>query len=584
MKKLLLTLAIATTGFWASSQVICAGISPAAIEGNYTFTWADPAGGGWSCPDFLIPGVFVQDTLEMAEDGTPGLNAQGNPLSQEACSELDLTLSDVRGKIAVCYRGTCEFGSKAKNAQDSGAVALIIINRDPAPVGMGGGAEGGSVTIPVVMLGSADGAALVAEMQNGPVVMFIGNKAGLYPNDAGLSKNTTLISKRTGVASQLSVDGSEFNFDLGTRVTNWGTQDQTGMTLTANIDGPSGNVYNEVVTLPTVLAGDSLDIEPSQVLNFPTFSLASYDAGRYSLRYSIDLNGTTDDYDGDNVVTADFVISDSMYALAHLDEVTNLPVQTNGFRPSNNNSTFSNCIVFDDPNGSRVGVEGLYFSALGNSVDLTGEQIGVFVYEWQDVFTDLNDAALAFDNLAIVGNGFYTYPSDLQGETVYGALDAPISLTDNQRYLFCAQTFNLDVFLGFDDNVNYLWNEGYYLQPLGPIENDGAYFASGFGMEIVPAIGARIRDAAGIGLEETGTIEGVAYPNPANDVVTIDIEATGIGALIVTDLAGKEVMNTTLTLANGSDKVDISSLEAGVYMFNVALESGQSSSFSVVKQ
>ena len=43
-------------------------------------------------------------------------------------------------------------------------------------------------------------------------------------------------------------------------------------------------------------------------------------------------------------------------------------------------------------------------------------------------------------------------------------------------------------------------------------------------------------------------------------------------------------MNTTLTLANGSDKVDISSLEAGVYMFNVALESGQSSSFSVVKQ
>ena len=63
MKKILLSLAVIATGFAAQSQVITAGVSPAAIQGNYDFTWADPAGGDWTTPDFLIPGTFVEDTL-----------------------------------------------------------------------------------------------------------------------------------------------------------------------------------------------------------------------------------------------------------------------------------------------------------------------------------------------------------------------------------------------------------------------------------------------------------------------------------------------------------------------------------------
>ncbi len=583
MKKTLLTLVVVATGFWVNSQVICAGVSPAAIQGNYNFTWADPAGGDWSCPNFLISGTFVQDTLAMMEDGTPGTNAEGNPLSQEGCMEVDLNLSDIRGKIAVCYRGTCQFGSKAMNAQDSGAVAIIIINRDPSPIGMAGGAEGSGVTIPVVMLGATDGAALVNQMLTDDVVMFIGNKTGLYDHDAGVSKNSTLISKSTGVPSQLAQNGSEFNFDFGTRVFNYGIQNQTGMTLNASVDGPSGNVYSETITLPTVLAGDSIDVEPSQPINFPQFSLASYPDGRYTVTYTLSGLDSTDAYSADNTVEADFVISDSIYALAHLDETTNTPIQTNGFRPSVNTSTFSNCIVLDNPNASRLQVDGLYFQAIGSSVDLTGEQIGMYVYQWQDVFTDLNDPALAFNNLILAGNGFYTYPSDLQGETVYGALDSPAELSDNQRYLMCAQTFNLDVFLGFDNTVNYLWNEDYYLQPLGPIENDGAYFASGFGMDIVPGIGAKVSDNT-VGLEENGTIEGVAYPNPATEEVTISLETAAKGTLVVSDITGKVAMTLDVSFANENNRVDISELEPGLYLFNVELENGQTSQFNIVKK
>ena len=140
MKKILLSLVLLTTGYAAQSQVICSGVSPAAIAGNFVFTWADPGGGDWASPDFLTPGVFVEDTLAIAEDGTAGNHpTYGHPMSQQACNALDNGLSDVTGKIAILYRGDCEFGAKALNAQTAGAVAVIIINHTGAAVGMGGG-------------------------------------------------------------------------------------------------------------------------------------------------------------------------------------------------------------------------------------------------------------------------------------------------------------------------------------------------------------------------------------------------------------------------------------------------------------
>jgi hypothetical protein len=580
MKKILLSLAVVATGFSAQSQVITAGVTPAPIQGNYDFTWADPAGGDWATPDFLIPGTFVEDTLQIVDDGSAGTNPQGNPVSAEGCNPL-INGVDVAGKIAVLYRNTCEFGIKALNAQNAGAVGVIIINRDPEVIEMGGGADGGSVTIPVVMISSTDGLTITDAMLSGPVVMFLGNKTGLYADDAGVSKATTFFSKTSGVLSQLAQDGSEFNFDIGTQVYNYGQNDQSSMTLNASINGPSGSVYNETVTLPTVLSGDSVSVDPASALTFTQFSLASYPDGPYTLTYTVDLGGATDEYAADNVVEGTFNVQDSVYGFASFEN--GVPVQNNGFRPNANTSTFSDCIVFDNPNGSRVGVAGLYFQALGNSVDLSGEEIALYAYRWEDVFTDINDQALAFDNLVPVAGGFYYYPTDLQGETVYGEFSTPVVLEDNQRFLFCAQTVNLDVFLGFNDDIDYTWNLNYYAQPIGPIENDGAYFAAGFGADVIPAVGAKMVDATSIGLDENGTIEGSAYPNPAKDIVNIAIQTSEDATIVVTDLSGKVVISDVFSFANGNATVNIADLQSGMYVFNVTLANGLASQFSVAK-
>ncbi len=581
MKKLLLSLTLLASTYWSSAQVIVAGVSPASIIANYTNSWADPAG-GWGTPDFNTPGVYVQDTLMIVEDGSTGTNPQGFPISQEGCNPL---INDLTGKIAVIYRNTCEFGAKAFNAQNAGAVGVIIINRDPEVIQMGAGADGANVTIPVVMLTTADGAALVAEMANGPVVVFMGNKTGLFANDIALLASNVLTPKLGGVPALLAQNGTEFSFDLGARIYNPGSLDQTNITINAKVTNPTGNVvYDNSVSGLAIVSNDSIDVDPLSANALPLFSLATYPAGKYTLTYTISLNGVADEYDGDNTLSSTFTINDSIYSFAQIDATTNAPNPGSYYRPSTNNQTFSICNVINDPHASRVAITGIYFAATNSTATLEGEEIALFVYKWEDAFTDLNDAGFGFNTLTEVGSGYYYFPNDGQDSVVYGALPAPVPLTDNQRYLVCAQTANTSVFLGHESNTNYSYNFNYYAQPMFPNESDGTYYAAGFGGDNPNSLGIKVIDAANLGVKDINEVAGMAYPNPATDKVTVSIEGSGVATLKVTDVAGKVAIANTVSLVNGKAEVNIASLEAGMYIFNVVLENGKTSQFNVVKK
>lgn len=579
MKKLLLTIALAGTTMWSQAQVIFSVESPAPISGNYDFSWGDPAS-GWGSPDFNVPGNYVQGDLMIVDDGSAGLNPQGNPVSAEGCNTL---VNDLTGKIAVIYRNTCEFGMKAMNAEAAGAIGAIIINRDPEVIEIGAGANGASVTIPVAFVSSITGQLITDAMQSGTVNVFFGNKTGLFANDAGITSGASLISKSYGTPALIAQNGTEFNFDLGTRVYNYGTNVQSNIVVTATVDGPGGNVYTQTAGPISIPSGDSVDIYPGGTYSFPNFSLATYPAGRYTVSYSVAL-GVADEYDGDNTLSSDFVINNEIYSLAELDATSNLPVSNNAYRPSTNTSTFSNCITFRNSNADRLAVDGLYFSAQGTNVDLSGEEMALNFYRWDDAFTDLNDANLGFNNLVSLTFGYYYYPSDLQGETVYGQFNDQVILQNDTRYLACVQTVNLEVYLGFDTKTNYIWNEAQYLQPLTIIENDGAYFASGFGADVVPALGLRVFDKNQVGIEEAKKIEGSVYPNPATENVTISVNGEGNAAINVTDLAGRTVLSTTAALLNGTSELNVSELTSGAYLINVVLEDGRTIQFNIVKK
>ncbi len=99
-------------------------------------TWAVdivPAGFGAK-----IPTPPIEGRAQEADDGSI------NP--SRACEE---PLNDMKGKVAIIDRGTCEFGFKSLNAQKAGAIAVLICGFDNSRVNMGGGEVGDQVSIPV---------------------------------------------------------------------------------------------------------------------------------------------------------------------------------------------------------------------------------------------------------------------------------------------------------------------------------------------------------------------------------------------------------------------------------------------------
>ena len=135
--------------------------APASIAGAYGFSSTNDVA-GWGSPDLTDTANAVTDTLMFVEDGTTGTNPQGNPISQEGCFPL---INDLTGKIAVIWRNTCQFGTKILYAEQAGARAVIIINREPGLVNMAPGDSGAVCTIPAIFVEDATGPAYTAFAQ-----------------------------------------------------------------------------------------------------------------------------------------------------------------------------------------------------------------------------------------------------------------------------------------------------------------------------------------------------------------------------------------------------------------------------------
>lgn len=171
--------------------------TPAGIAGNYTVGTA-----AFGAP-LSFPGVTAIVTQALPNDG---------------CSALTNGAA-ISGKIALIDRGTCTFVLKVKNAQNAGAVAVIIANNTSGVVQMGG--SDNTITIPSLSISDADGFTIKGQLG--------------APVNATLLANTALPS---GVDTQnRALLYAPSTFSGGSSVSHWDTTAYPNQLMEPNFSG-----------------------------------------------------------------------------------------------------------------------------------------------------------------------------------------------------------------------------------------------------------------------------------------------------------------------------------------------------------
>jgi hypothetical protein len=590
LKRLLIAfVAVTFFGGTAFSQFVIVN-SPSNIEGGYNFS----TGFGADLTSDIWTGdiAFVDDGTDTTTDG---------------CETL-INGADLMGKIAFIDRGGCEFGLKALQAEQEGAIAAVILNNQPGAgvIDLGAGANGGDVTIPVVMLSFEDGQLIRGELANGAVNMTIGNV--IFDNNIRITDITTL-KPLYGVVPASQVEALGYNFTPGAAVQNLGQANATGVSLSVDVQhqpvpGGSGiSVYSASV--------DVDDIEPDSA-NLVVMDSYTPDAGSgvYTITYTVDGDGT-DEAIYDNTNHGNFAIVDNAYCKCTWDFTNDRPLATSGITIAGGGN-IEILSGFRIPAGEGLILDSIVFRMSLNSPltpgDLEPNSVSANIYEWIDADGDLNATTeelsiVSFNQVSTAGitesPAWFSVPVNTFPD--FDPVGVEIDGPDKTYFIGTRYEGAETVFFGFDSNAdNQLaidrdtligsTADFPYLQVtafadiLPDITNAGLFTEFG----LATATGLLLRDGVTDSANEEDIVtEFSVFPNPATNLVNVEIELEELQSEVtynVVDAKGSLVFTAQREMAGLTDKAsfNVSALPAGQYFLVVKTENGaQSKAFTV---
>lgn len=553
-------------GLTSSAQIVLLVEEPLNLAGSYDLTYSSANGWGANMDTTAItaPAVFAVD----------GTNADSL-----ACDNI-INGSEVTGKIAVVYRGDCQFSTKAKNVQDAGAVAVVIINNIPGgPVGMGAGTVAGDVTIPVAMISQTDGALLLDSIEAGSVVMYLGNNTGVYPYNVGTYPEHISRAKSFATPKPLvEPDGD------GVRPSGWvynyGSEVATGVKVSAVISRDGNEVYNDTTAAASIPAnGDSM------YFTLPEF--VALDAGLYTLTYSI-LSDSTDAYPSDNQLESSFWINENgLYSKTRIDPVEG-PIATSFVQPASTPfAQWQWCNSLQVTNANDMVLTGVQFAATASDGDTTVslEDKSVYIYVYQ--LDNYDPEGTSLNLTPLIESDIYDFTSDTQEEFVTHPLSEAIPLSDNTRYWTCLLIDDPELYIGYDSEVEYAYNfdSVFVREPVSPVyvdDDQPGWAIYGFTNGIGSIISV-LEDPNGIA-EDVEDLQVVPYPNPTTDYITIPLGGSSTGNVGVTafDMKGALVLSENASQQSGNLRVDVSQLASGLHIFNLTFEDNSTTTFRVM--
>lgn len=578
-----------------SAQVVLVN-SPEEVARAYQFDLAS----GWGAD--LTTDVWTGDA-EFVDDGSGETSTQG-------CGDAT---NDLTGKIALIDRGGCEFGLKALNAENAGAIGAIIFNNQPGAgtIPLGGGAVGGQVTIPTVMLSYEDGQAIRAALENSTVNISMGNI--VFDNNVSYA-DTNIINAPYGTIPLSQLEGLGLTYNLGATVNNDGLNSVSGISINGTVTysplegGSSTEVYNESATLDATVQPDSI----SELILLPEFTPAN-GIGQYTTTYTVSFD-VEDELPFDNEISTTYTVNETLMSKARWDPATNAPARTSTFYTSAGGGAIEFVSPMYVPAGQGYTIDTIYFHLLKTDPNLAGIAVEGYVYEWNDAN---QDTLINNDEITIVGIAPVVFD---EGETATSALVRapildyinfePIGVeipADNKYYIFGARySGDQQLFFGFDEAYDFSQYEALKLANGTFTELDYNYVGTNTFLEDgrpdIEDSGFRFTAVSGpvsIGIHltppENSTEEVVGedvfkmnlFPNPTTEVlnVTIDFQQqTSFVEYRITDAAGRLLFTSrdNDVFEREQANFNVKALPNGQYFLTIRTEQGiQASSFMV---
>ena len=542
-----------------------------------------------------------------------------------ACTPVN---SGVNGKVAMVYRGNCQFGEKAYAVQNAGAIACIIVNNQGnGVVGMNGGVDSTLVTIPVYMISKADGDAIKARMALGDTVKITIQDWGFgYADDLGIIFNGASIWHNYAIPSyeMASTNGNPLPYKGadGAFIANFGTADQSNVKLTSMTTfTPSGS------STPTTLHKDSVTVASFPAIDsvIVMYMNNRYDVnasgnGRFDVTYNLsEIN--TDIYPGDNHLTYSFYTDDSVYSKGKYDFVNQKPLY-GGYYGNSTTPWLWGPTYYVSSGGHYAG-----FTQFSLDASITGilalSNVTVYLYSWKDTSSVSADSLIEKGELTLVGTASKTFGTagdtsggswtvefqDVNNVTQHPSLNAhtwywvavevPKSTATNGMFLgvdaqsnYYPRVYGGNRFYGSKDTWQTMYGYGtggfaslqsqaanLWLQPI-PFSSyayDSAYFGyqkSSCLTPSVPLISTTQQNiSTGVNTIATKAFNVDLYPNPATDVVNVSVALPAVAKFVSYHIVSADGRFITSedhkNVQNDKFSYSTTSLTPGVYFVTI---------------
>lgn len=344
------------------------------------------------------------------------------------------------------------------------------------------------------------------------------------------------------------LDQLDANYTIGSRVSNFGTDDQTLINVDADFVSFSTNLLH-----PLLASGDTVDIE------LPVLAVTA--TGTYDGTYTAVSNEET-------AVSPEFFNNTYLRSFAVTDNVYS--IDGAGVYPASVSELASYGTTSSSSAGSADGIMLANYYAIKQQSQLSGFELilGSNTVAGGEVYISIIDTANFFnDDISplYLRNAYEITAADVTAGKATIFFDNVITL-DANAYFFAAELYSND-----NSNTISLIDDITVDQPTYAsmiyVPADLTVYTNGNAFALRLLMG----DTWGVGLNENN-LSGVSiYPNPSEGIVNITNDNNTENSIEVYDLLGNSILSTS---ANAATTIDLSSNAAGIYMIVVSSENG----------